>query len=116
MSTTFSPPVTPSVGGVQTVTTPRVGEVKLGDGYSQRARDGLNWLGRKVTLRWDVLSAADANTIVGFFETQGGDLHFLYAVPPSATTRKWVARSWDRTYDTALTHAVTAELEEVFDL
>lgn len=116
MSTTFSPPVEPSVGGVRQSVTPALVETKLGDGYSQRARAGLNHIVRKVALRWDALERTDADTIVAFFEQQGGDLWFYYVLPPGSTSRKWVARSWDRDDDTPLTASVSAELVEVFDL
>jgi phage-related protein len=116
MSDTFTPPVTPSVGGVRIATTPRVIETKLGDGYSQRAADGLNALARAVSLRWDTLSRADADSIVAFFEAHGGAEHWLYAVPPGGTTRKWVLRSWDRSPTTALTDSISCEIVEVFDL
>ena len=113
----FAPPVAPSVTGAAYDRTAKVIENKLGDGYSQRARDGLNHVQTRVRLVWLTLSRADADDIEAFFDLMGGDRAFRYGLPPSNTpVRAWVCTSWRRDPNTELTDTFEADLVEVFDV
>jgi phage-related protein len=109
---TFNPPVGPSPG---TSTRPelRLKKAEFGDGYTQTTRDGLNHLRRVVALKWDMLTEPQADTIEVFFETQGGDMPFLYALRGDVL-RQWTCEEWERTRDSPNT--VSATLRECFTL
>lgn len=94
---------------------PRVRRADFGDGYSQRAGDGLNTLSRKVEANFQVLYSDEAEAIITFFTNRRGYLPFMWTLPGETSPRQWIAPSWRRTYsDTKITD-VTASLEETFD-
>jgi phage-related protein len=101
----FLPPVDPSPG---TKTKPelKLKEAAFGDGYTQTTRDGLNHMRRVVTLQWDVLRLDQAIAIEAFFENQGGDTPFYYALSGD-TVRKWSCKDWDRSRKAPNTCAAT---------
>lgn len=111
----FSPPVGPSVGGTSRSVTPRVRRNQYGDGYSQRTPDGINTFPRKATLRWNMLSYADAQAIEDFFVGLGGSAPFSYTLPGESTARKWTVVSWERSELDGQLQQVTAQLVEEFD-
>lgn len=115
MTDTFVPPVCPDFERSKSVTA-RVLGAQFGDGYTQRAGDGLNAIARTLGLTWQSLSVADAQTIEDFFLTHSGYLAFLYAGNDSVT-RKWIVRQWQRTeLREGGKDAIAATLEQVFDL
>ena len=59
---TFAPPKEPQITSKGSIT-PRLLDAKLGDGYSQRASDGLNVLLEEWTLNWSLLTNIDFDTI-----------------------------------------------------
>lgn len=113
---TFTPPVNPSPDLGHEVQ-PRVLVAQFGDGYTQRAGDGLNTLRRRYdSLRWDNLTAAEADAITGFFAARGGVEAFFWTPPDSQVTAKYRAVSWQRLRRTARAFSVQAVLIEEFDL
>ena len=113
--TTFTPPINPS-WGFSRATTPRVLTAGFGDGYRQESGDGLNLLPRTATPEWQILSTDDADTIENFFRAQKGYLAFDWTPPGESVSSKWKCTTWTRTSPTALTDAITATFEQVFDL
>jgi len=114
--TTWTPPVAPS-HNAPLETKPRILTAEFGDGYSQRAGDGLNAIKRMAQLEFANISNADASTIVSFLETQAGYQAFTYTVPGDSTARKWIAREgWSRVPTGPSTSTVTVKIEQVFDL
>jgi phage-related protein len=107
---TFNPPVPPSPG---TDTAPefKLRKAPFGDGYSQITRDGLNHIRRVVSLRWDTLTEAQAETIESWILGKGGDTPFLYALRGD-TARQWTCDRISRTRGTPNT--VSLELRESF--
>lgn len=106
----FTPPVAPSPG---TENTPeiRLKKAEFGDGYTQTSRDGLNHIRDVVSLKWDVLTEAQADTIEAFIRTQGGDTPFLYALRGDVV-RQWTCEKYTRTRGSPNT--VTAEFRASF--
>lgn len=113
---TFAPPFAPSPPGTGGPITMQVRRAEFGDGYSQRARDGLNYVRRTVTLSWSALSAADLQTIVSFFKSLGGADSFTYMLPLESTQYTWTCATMTPTYVDGLIVALTAVIVEEFDL
>lgn len=112
---TFAPPVAPGVGTGRDITAD-VFEATYGDGYRQRAANGVNPTRRTVTLVWDALRQADALAIVAFLEPKLKVDAFLYAVYPETTERKWTAQTLQPTEIDPLVSSLTVQLREEFDL
>lgn len=112
---TFTPPKAPTLGGARRSVTPATRIVAFGDGYEQRAPDGLNPLKRKVSPEWTGLTVAQADEIDAFFAARGGHEAFLWTEPGFATERKWRVVSWTRDPQTKFRDHVSAEFVEVFD-
>lgn len=116
MPETFTPAYAPSPQSTSRADTPRVLRAEFGDGYSQRARDGLNFSRRTVTLQWDALAAADADTIEAFFAERGGTEAFYYTLPLEATAYLWTAGEVRRGYVSADIVSLSVPLTQEFDL
>jgi phage-related protein len=94
---------------------PRTLQSDFGDGYTQRAQDGLNNRLRVYQVAWERYPLADIVTLETFLESQEGYIAFDWT-PPNGTAGKWIARTWtrsDRTYNIA---TLTSRFEEVADL
>ena len=118
---TFAPPVSPSVNSQKTVQ-PRVLKAEFGDGYRQRAADGLNSRPAAWDLKWDALTTADADAIEGFLAARGGVEAFWWTPLDAATPLKFVAESWGRApivgaeARSARRRSISAKLTHVRDL
>lgn len=109
---TFNPPVRPSPG------TRRKPEIKtlvaeFGDGYTQETEDGLNNIRRVMSLRWEVLTPAQADTIEEFLTQHRGTKVFLWTPSNSATPIRWTCKEWERIDDKV--HSITATFRESFN-
>lgn len=113
---TFTPPIEPTVNGLPTKTKPRILKADFGDGYSQRAGDGINNLPREATLSWESVTGSQADVIEAFFEATGGYLAFYYTLPWELTARKWYATDWERNPKEYDDFSFSATVKEVFDL
>lgn len=113
---TFTPPVAPGPANTTKTTTPRALVNRLGDGFSQRSPDGLNYIGRSVTLDWPALSSINADTIEAFFIARGGAEAFSYTLPLEATQYKWTNGPIKRTYLGASAVGLSVTLTQEFDL
>lgn len=91
-------------------TAPRVRVAKFGDGYEQRAADGINTLLRTVSVRL----AADLDTLDAaeqFLINRGGVEAFNW-YDPKGQDGLWVCRSWTRR-DGVTGGELSATFEEV---
>lgn len=94
---------------------PRVLQAKFGDGYSQRAADGLNTMLRKWNLQFTNRTQADCDAIEAFLVSQGGCLSFNWT-PPSGAPGLWICgipNGWTRTPQTGPLSTITCTFEEV---
>ena len=112
---TFTPPVEPSVTSSKSVKA-KVLTADFSDGYTVRAVDGLNSISVTMSLRWQILSIDDADTIEAFLEDHEGAEAFYYTIPREDSPRKFTCEEWTRSYDNPLNETLTATFKEVFDL
>lgn len=93
----------------------------FGDGYEQRAADGLNPLLISVPLVFAYLQPSDATTLCGILNGYGRSTTFAYTLPWESSPRKFriggAANTPLYTRDTGrgLTHRVEVSLQEVAD-
>jgi|ERR1043165_6513390 phage-related protein len=115
MTDTFIPPRAPSIS-VAGQTTYRVIRTDFSDGYSQRARDGLNSIVREWALVWDNVTPAEADTMVAFFNDKGGAESFFWTAPRDVTQSKWLCTEHSRTIVQFDRDTVSAKFQRVYDL
>lgn len=115
MTEVFTPPKTPSPGTSKAVEMKTV-ESTFGDGYTQRAGDGLNPEQRKFTAEWKALDLDDADEIEAFFLAHLGFKAFLWKGPRDGTPRLYRCKKWSRDNVSALVDSIRAEIELVHDL
>ena len=73
---------------------PRIREVKFGDGYSQRAQDGINYMNESWSLTFSNRSFTDIFNMESFLDTKGGTTAFTFQAPGEAEV-KVICRNWD---------------------
>jgi len=86
---TFDPPQAPSQDGFSAKVTARLLTTNFGDGYVQRTPDGINYIGRTVSLSWTAITGTLWAPIQEFFDTNIGGIPFLYQVPGDSVVRQW---------------------------
>ncbi|MBQ8089744.1 MAG: phage tail protein [Pyramidobacter sp.] len=107
---TFSPARAPT--SVDRSREVRVIGTEFGDGYEQTQADGLNALRDKLTVKWDNLTIAQANSIDAFFQARYA-VPFNWTPPQQSIQKLWRCTTWSVAY--VERHAsVSATLEEVF--
>lgn len=109
---TFTPPIAPSIETTRSIK-PRVLMADFGDGYTQRAPDGLNAQMETITVAWSRLKPADAATIVAFLSARAGAEAFLWTAPRDSTPKLWIAESWERGYPNQTHESVRASFRQV---
>lgn len=112
---TFAPPVPPSEPLPRPVTATVI-ETPFGDGYKQRAADGLNSMSEVLRLSWVRLSRANADMIEDFLRDHAGSKPFLYRPPGAAAPKQWVCKGWEPTDLRAGKVNLTATFEQDFSL
>lgn len=112
---TFTPAKAPSQDSGKKVNA-RIKRSDFGDGYSQRAGDGLNSIKRNYNFNWNAIGVAAAQAIEDFLEARGGHEAFLYTPPREADPRKFICTEWARGYSGGDADSITATFEEVPDL
>ncbi|MGE0253509.1 MAG: phage tail protein [Alphaproteobacteria bacterium] len=95
MTETFAPRA-PSYTTART-TRARVLRAGFGDGYSQRAGDGLNSVVNSWSVVWNALTSDEADYIDGFLAARGGHEAFSWTAPGEDVPRLWICESWSRT-------------------
>lgn len=118
MTETFTPPRAPRVGGgVSIDETARILEASFGDGYEQRAGDGINNVRVQLPLSWAPMYLVDADAIVAFFRARRGYEAFYWTAPGESAPRLWKCKAWSKTEaGTKLIWTVQATFDEVFDI
>jgi len=111
---TFSPPVSPT--SLPKSVKARVLETKFGDGYSQRAADGLNSIEEERPLAWENIDDADADYIETFLIAHGGYISFLWMPPKEGIAKAYVCKSWSRTPKSGEMSSMSATFTQSFEL
>lgn len=94
---------------------PRVKTVSFGDGYEQRARDGINTNPAKWTLQFNMRDNTETDEIMTFLDLRGSSEAFDWTPPNEATTIRVVCRSWNKTLNKFNLNSISASFEEVFE-
>jgi phage-related protein len=94
----------------------RVLRADLGDGYSQRAGDGINIIKQMWTLVWTCNDTTTADALVSFFEDKQGYEYFWWTPLRESSPRKFICGTWGEAFPGNSLTGITAQLEEVFDL
>lgn len=95
--------------------TPRVRSAKFGDGYEQRAPDGLHASEQMLPLQFNDVDNAIADEMITFLRTHAGVTPFDY-VPLWATVAiKVICRSWRRSQGSKYgMSTISATFEQVY--
>jgi phage-related protein len=111
----FDSPVSPSEP-LQVETAARVLENEFGEGFKQRAPDGLNNLVRSAKPQWPRLSDQNADLIEAFLRGQLGAIPFLWLKPGDADYSQWICKTWSRVSLVGGKANLSASFEEDFSL
>ena len=102
--------------------TPRVLTAKFGDGYEQRAVDGINNLAETFTLTFKTRPKADIDDIVAFLDSKQNVTKFTLTLPDTNnTTRsgerdvKVVAETYTTNYEYDDFYTLNLTLRRVFE-
>ena len=112
---TFTAPFDPS-SGVSDDPEVKVLKAEFGDGYTQAAVDGMNSIRRVLTLKWDVLTVAQAQAMLSFFKAQAGAYPFYYQMADDAAPTLWTCEKWSEGFAAASFRSVTATFRQSFNL
>jgi phage-related protein len=99
----FDTGVTPTV---------RVLETDFGDGYGQKAMDGINPVKDVWELSWSNLSPTEAQTAYAFLRAAGGATSFLWTPAFESTPRIWTCKKFKLTPTDPAAQTLTASFEE----
>lgn len=95
----------------------RVLEKKLGDGYTQRAAEGLNNIALMYEAVWTGLAPADAGELLQLFNRHQGIRPFVVTkLPEPLNAKKWICKDWSEEWVSAGRRNVRATLEEDLSL
>jgi len=99
---------------------PKVLTARFGDGYEQRAIDGINSVAETFNISFVNRPSAEADDIVGYFESLGGATSFNYTISdtnesPPERTLKVVCETWNMVYTQNDCHTVTATFRRVYE-
>lgn len=109
--------IKPTTGGTSKKTTIRTLETGFGDGYSQRAGDGINTTDNELNLEW-VGSDTNIDALIAHFVERAGYQAFTIADATIAgsVAYKWICKEWAPHDITDDTKSLTATLKRVYDL
>lgn len=111
----FVPALSPSVSGTSNEIAVRARSVKFGDGYEQRAEDGINTRPRSGRWSWGLLSSSDADDIADFL-SDNALTGFRYTFPTESTERNYkVSAAITRNYLGGDLQSLSVQVEEIFD-
>lgn len=94
---------------------PRILTANLGDGYKQRAADGINCAPESWTITWINRPYADIDTLDDFFILYGGHDSFDWTPPRGSSSNKYICPNWSRTYSQPDNDDITATFIQVWD-
>lgn len=95
----------------------RVLEKRLGDGYTQRAADGLNNVALKYEAVWSGVTPREADELLSFLGSRAGVEPFkVEKLPGLLSKKRWICKDWSEEWISATRRNVRAMLEEDFSL
>lgn len=105
---------TPAYASLNKAQAPRVLKNSFGDGYSQRAGDGLNIILEKWTVEFTD-TVTNITAIDDFLIAREGWDDFDWT-SPRGTSSKYICPTWTRTFISNVVDKISATFEEVADL
>ncbi len=101
-------------------TKPRVLLASFGDGYEQRASDGINSLSEEYTISFVNRTKTEVDDIVAFFDAKKGVTSFNFTIPDTNSggnekTIKVVAYEYQQSYTFDDYYAATATFRRVYE-
>ncbi len=109
------PSIEPSYGFTKSQT-PLKQVVKLGDGYEQRLTIGLNQNPFTLSVAFNNITEADADTIETFLTARADDNDsFDFTAPGETTSKKYICDSHRKIIRTPNRASITCEFREVFE-
>lgn len=94
---------------------PRVLTANLGDGYQQRAADGINCDPETWDISWTNRAYADINTLDDFFKGLGGHTSFDWTPPRASESNKYICTTWNRSYSNPENDDLAATFLQVWE-
>lgn len=94
----------------------RVLRSEFGDGYVQRAADGINNIGLTLDLVWEGLTSTQADRIDEFLQDHAGVTPFAMALPRTTEKLRWVCSEWNYVWVEGELATITATFEQDFGL
>lgn len=91
----------------------KVLEAKFGDGYSQRAPDGINSIDQTFRLKF-TRSPAVIDAIRSFLRSKKGSISFTWT-PPGDTEIRVICKEFNRTHQDYGNHVLTCTFERVYE-
>lgn len=102
--------------GLNATPTFRIRRAQFGDGYEQRAPDGLNYVRRSWSVTWSVIPEESRDMLMDFFRQMAGVYSFEWALPRTGEMVRVTCEDPTSVHDSFSNHTVTATFKEVFDL
>lgn len=94
---------------------PRLRSARFGDGYEQRAADGINNRPQSWVIPFDGVDDAVADEMIAFLRAQDGRLAFNYVPLRGTTALRVICRKWSRSHTRPGESAIRATFEQVFE-
>jgi phage-related protein len=91
-------------------------EAKYGNGYGQRARDGLNSNVGSWTIDYEHLLAGEYAVVIAAFDAAASVDYFTWQAPTDVVSKKWIVKEYTRRASSGDLYSISATLEQVFDL
>jgi len=88
----------------------------FGDGYTQRTGDGLNTSLEVYPLTWEIITEAEKDILVDFFDSLEGYLATSYMMPWDDAAKNWIIKEYTLQKTNSSYYTVTATFERVYDI
>lgn len=95
---------------------PKVLKADFGDGYGQRAADGLNNDPLETDFEWPNITTAEKNYINDYLKARKGYQSFLWTEPDETVAKAWVCEEWSVDHQAFGVYTVKAKFRQVFDV
>ena len=100
--------------GITIDTDVKVLENQFGDGYTQRAADGINSIRDNARVEWKNVTTAEKDALLGVFVSAGGWQTIELTFPGDGAARHFTVKPWGRVPVSAGYWNVSATFREEF--
>jgi len=92
-----------------------VRQAKFGDGYSQRARFGINDIDENWQVTFTNRDQTEADEIEDFFQERAGTQSFSWLPPGEDAEQSFIATEWNKSVPHAGLYTITATFQRSYD-